>query len=245
MGNQSDKALRVLVAMPLFCYWIFGSVNLFAGYLVQRRKFGMPTPAPIQSHTNTSPQSLNNIHHHHNNNNNNITNKLNNQNNVNGMGAFLFIYCIPSGLLIIAVFYEFANRDIWLNDPQPSYEPMSGTKAPMWPFILRAFMEILVGVLASGWTLAPRFSTIWKSKFGVNITTAAATKVKQTPIKYPQPAYSCTASYQTVCPQNSMVSIAKIPSHGRKYPPAHVYRKSRTYKSSSQSISLTGNETVL
>lgn len=145
-------------------------------------------------------------------------------------------------LLMIAVLYEFANRDAWLNVPQPSSEPMTGTKAPMWPFMLRAFMELLVGVLASSWTLGPRISTIWKNRFGQPIT-----KCKPTPVKYSQPVYS-TASYQTVCPQNSMVSIAKIPKHGRKYPPSHVYRttkSTRPYKSSCQSISLTGNETIL
>lgn len=80
-----------------------------------------------------------------------------------------------------------------------------------------------------------------KSAAGATAAAAAAASAK-----YPPTAYS-TTSYQTVCPQNSMVSIAKLPKHGRKYPPAHVYRKSTrtSYKTSSQSISLTGNETVL
>lgn len=226
--------------MPLFCYWIFGSVNLFAGYLVQRRRNALPTPATMAaSHQLQIP--INGGSSNNNNNNQQSNTPFLTSVNINGIGAFLFIYCVPSALLMIAVFYEFANRDIWLNDPQPSLEPMSGTKAPMWPFMLRAFMELLVGVLASGWTLGPRISTIWKSRFGVS---SPAVKCKPAPVKYPQPSYS-TTSYQTVCPQNSMVSIAKIPKHGRKYPPSHVYRKSRAYKTSSQSISLTGNETVL
>lgn len=211
MGNQSDKALRVLVAMPLFCYWIFGSVNLFAGYLVQRRKILSPT-------SSLSTSILSNLH---------------------GMGPFLFIYCIVVALLMISVFYEFANRDVWLSVPQPSMEPVSAVKAPIWPFMLRTFMELLVGILASGWTLGPRFVTIWKNRFS-----SSSTKCKQVTVKYPQPAYS-TASYQTVCPQNSMVSIAQIPKHGRKYPPTHIYRKGRAFKTSCQSISLTGNETIL
>lgn len=252
--------------MPLFCYWIFGSVNLFAGYLVQRRHQTLPGPImsthhhlssvghnhhinSASSHTGTMTSnhgnSSGNKNSNNNNNNNNQSNTTTTQNNnVNGMGAFLFIYCVPSALLMIAVFYEFAHRDIWLNDPQPSPEPMAGTKAPMWPFMLRAFMELLVGVLASGWTLGPRFATIWKSRFGCGTVAATPVKCKPATVKYPQTAYS-TTSYQTVCPQNSMVSIAKIPKHGRKYPPSQVYRKSRAYKASSQSISLTGNETVL
>lgn len=239
--------------MPLFTYWIFGSVNLFAGYLVQRSRYPSQTTTSGQHHIGPSgghtPNggvgliSKNNVP---------TTNggQSPSPDIVNGMGAFLFIYCVPSALMMIAVFYEFANRDIWLNDPQPSREPTSAIKAPMWPFMLRAFMELLVGVLASGWTVGPRMSTIWKSRFGAPARRGPplAKKTKPPPIQpvmYPQSAYS-TASYQTVmCPQNSMVSVAMLPKHSQKYPPAHVYRKSRSYKASSQSISLTGNETML
>lgn len=282
--------------MPLFCYWIFGSVNLFAGYLVQHRQQHhiLPTTnsttagatSTINHHHHHHHHHLHHHHHHlhhnqpltaatHNNNTPSIVNGNHSSNratssilprSVNGLGAFLFIYCIPSALLMFAVFYEFAHRDIWLTDPKPSAQPTVSAKAPMWPFMLRAFMELLVGVLASGWTLGPRFAAMWKSR--MNCASAAAArhraasgvggatssvKCKTTgvgAVKYPTTAYS-TTSYQTVCgaaPQNSMVSIAKsVPKHGRKYPPAHVYRKSssRTYKTSSQSISLTGNETVL
>lgn len=237
--------------MPLFSYWIFGSVNLFAGYLVQRSRYPVQTAAGAPQHHNPSAGghhqngalSNNNVHH-------STNGGQSSTDTVNGMGAFLFIYCVPSALMMIAVFYEFANRDIWLNDPQPSREPTSAIRAPMWPFMLRAFMELLVGVLASGWTVGPRMSTIWKSRFGATARRGPplAKKTKSPPIQpvmYPQSAYS-TASYQTVmCPQNSMVSVAMMPKHGQKYPPAHVYRKTRGYKTSSQSVSLTGNETML
>lgn len=156
---------------------------------------------------------------------------------VNGLGTFLFIYCIPSGLLLLSVFYEFGNRDIWLSMPQPSPQPMSAIKAPMWPFMTKAFMELLIGVIASSWALGPRISTFWKNKFGQQYK-------HQPPIKITPSPYS-TTSYQTVCPQNSLASsINKLPRHGRKYPP-QVHRKVRAYKTSSQSMSLTGNETVL
>lgn len=145
MGNQSDKALRLLVAMPLFCFWIFGSVNLFVGYLLRPQQCGSQQSVAAMKKgqrmtTSYLPESM------------------------DGMGTFLFSYCVPSALLMISVFYEFANRDLWLNVPQPSAEPVSAVKAPMSPFMLRAFMELLLGVIASAWALGPRAINFWKSK---------------------------------------------------------------------------------
>ena len=201
--------------MPLFCYWIFGSVNLFAGYLVYSRK---PTVAlGALHHAPIIPTSL------------------------NGMGTFLFICCVPKCLMLIAVFYEFANRDVWLNLPPPSLEPVYATKAPMWPLMMRAFIELLIGVLAYGWTLGPRLTNIWKSKL------TPTTGYKQPQPKFVPSPYS-SASYQTVhCPQNSQLSISRMPRHGHKYPPSHSKRKPRSvgYKASSHTMSRTGNETVL
>lgn len=135
--------------MPLFCFWIFGSVNLFVGYLLRPQQCG-GQPAAIAlkkggggaaaARPNILPESM------------------------DGMGSFLFSYCVPSTLLMVAVFYEFANRDLWLNVPQPSSEPVSAVKAPMSPFMVRAFMELLLGVIASAWALGPRAINFWRSK---------------------------------------------------------------------------------
>lgn len=141
--------------MPLFCYWIFGSVNLFAGYLVQRRDrhhhSHHPHPALASTTTATSVAA---------------SPASNSTTTIGGMGVFLFIYSIPCAALMVAVFYEFANRDIWLNEPPPAAAGgvrAAAVKAAMWPFLLRAFMELLVGVLASSWVLGPRVSTVWRS----------------------------------------------------------------------------------
>lgn len=142
VGNQSDKALRLLVAMPLFCFWIFGSVNLFVGYLLRPQQCGSQPVAMKKGQRS-----------------NYLT-----EESMDGMGTFLFSYCVPSALLMISVFYEFANRDLWLNVPQPSSEPVSAVKAPMSPFMMRAFMELLLGVIASAWALGPRAINFWKSK---------------------------------------------------------------------------------
>lgn len=211
VGNQNDKNLRLLVATPLSSYWIFGSVNLFAGYLVYRRN---RTPPPILPGSLQAPVSIFNL---------------------NGVGTFLFIYCVPSALLLIAVFYEFANSDVWLNLPQPSFEPTPPVKAPMWPFMTRAFMELMLGVVSSAWVLGPRITTFYKNRFGP--------KYKQTPVKYPSTAYS-TASYQTVCQPSSVLTMDKMSRMPRKYPP-HTVRKPRGYKMSSQSLAYNGSETVL
>lgn len=157
------------------------------------------------------------------------------------MGSFLFIIACCLALLMIAVFYEFANIDIWLHQPQSHGESTTTQKVPMWSFMMRTYMELLVGVISCGWTLGPRFSNLWKNRFCLR-----PVERKLPTVNYPQSTFS-TASYQTVCPQNSMISLStKAGTNVRKYqPPMHIYRKVRVYKSPSQSISLTGNETVL
>lgn len=227
VGNQSDRGLRVLVATPLFCYWIFGSVNLFAGYLVHRRNdsfssvYGQPAP-PI------NPKHQKAVH-------------------MKGVGTFLFIYCVPSALLLISVFYEFANSDIWLSLPAPTYVPTDAVKAPLWPFMTRAFMELMIGVVSSAWVLGPRIGNMYKLQM--------TPKCKHTPTKYPPPppttAYS-TASYQTVrqsTAPSTAISMDRISrySTARKYPSTHMPRhgSSRGGYLPPQSFGLYGNETIL
>lgn len=165
-----------------------------------------------------------------------------------GMGTFLFIYCIPSGLLLVLLIFEFASRENWLNLPQPSLKPESAIKAPVWPFILRAFTELLIGVLASAWAVGPRIAGLCKNKLNPVYKAKPMPMAMPPQTKYPSSAYS-TASYQTVCPQNLIVSvpIAKMSRHStRKYSShAHIHRNPRPYRTSSQTMSLTGNETVL
>ncbi|XP_055921865.1 frizzled-4 [Eupeodes corollae] len=224
VGNQSDRGLRVLVATPLFCYWIFGSVNLFAGYLVHRRNgplatvYGQPPP-PI----NTKYQKA--VH-------------------MKGVGTFLFIYCIPCALLLIAVFYEFANSDVWLNLPAPTYVPVAAVKAPMWPFMTRAFMELMIGVVSSAWVLGPRIANMYKNQM--------TPKCKHTPTKYPPTTAYSTASYQTVrqSSASTAISMDKISrySSARKYPTTHMPRHGSSrvgYKMPPQAFGHYGNETIL
>lgn len=211
MGNQSDKALKFLVAMPLFVYWLFGSVNLFSGYLIQRFK---NNKHPVINKQRTTLQ---------------------------GMSSFLFAYCIPSAVLLISIFFELVNRDTWLNVPQNIHELHSPIKAPMWPFITKAFMELLLGVLTSAWALGPRISGLWKSK---------SFHHKQPKQKYISSSGYSSASYQTVCPQNTLtLSTIKISRTTRKNPPSHASRKPRYhYKSGSNtpshSLNLSGHETI-
>ncbi|XP_055376662.1 frizzled-4 [Condylostylus longicornis] len=249
VGNQSDKALRLLVATPLFCYWIFGSVNLFAGYLVYRRNKTLTGPITSSTNTNHSnilPLSSSSVPS------SSSPSSLSSSScmaiDMNGVGQFLFIYCIPSALLLISVIYEFANSDIWLNLPEPSNEPTLPIKASMWSFMTRAFMELLLGVISSAWVLGPRISTLYKTRFGP--------KYKQTPTsKYPSSTAYSTASYQTVCQSATIMTSDKIPIRypsTRKYPqmalphpPARNKTRSNGNYKFSQNLSHYGNETVL
>lgn len=83
-------------------------------------------------------------------------------------GVFLFIYCIPCALLLLAVIYEFANTDVWLN-LSPYVTSSSSTKlisvqtgTPIWPFLMKTFMELMLGITCSAWILGPKISTLYK-----------------------------------------------------------------------------------
>lgn len=141
VGNQSDRALQILVATPLFCYWIFGSMNLGSGYLVYRRYNALlknpPTPMVKQEFEAKCPSY--------------------------DFGTFLFVYCIPCAFLLVSVIYEFANIDIWLNIP-PFFVATEGFTTPMWPFMTRAFMEITLGIICFAWVIGPKLSVLYKQQ---------------------------------------------------------------------------------
>ncbi|KAL9878571.1 frizzled 4 isoform 1-T11 [Glossina fuscipes fuscipes] len=144
VGNQSDKGLQILVATPLFCYWIFGSMNLSSGFLVHRRNKDV-----LQNVNCPSYQTVL-------------------QKKARIPGVFLFIYCIPYALLLLAVIYEFANTDVWLN-LSPYVTSSSSTKlismqtgTPIWPFLMKTFMELMLGITCSAWILGPKISILYK-----------------------------------------------------------------------------------
>ncbi|KAH8421423.1 hypothetical protein KR009_006359, partial [Drosophila setifemur] len=138
VGNQSDKALQVLVATPVFCYWIFGSMNLISGYLVHCR-----TKEILRNSNALSlQQQLQQLSAH----------------SSSGIGIFLFIYGLACGLLLLAVIYEFANIDVWLGS--------GDTSTPLWPFLVRAFMELMLGICCFAWVLGPSISTLYKRQVG-------------------------------------------------------------------------------
>uniref|UniRef100_A0A182ML64 G-protein coupled receptors family 2 profile 2 domain-containing protein n=1 Tax=Anopheles culicifacies TaxID=139723 RepID=A0A182ML64_9DIPT len=237
IGNQSDKALLTFVIVPLLTSWVIGSGYLFTAYLRKR---------------SAAPPLVHNLPVH-----------------IHGMGKFLFIYTVPSAALLMLMFYEYACRENWLHLPHPSLDSSLPARAPLWPFLLRAFIELLVGVLASAWAIGPRIVGLCRGGdgsgsggvgSGVGGRGGAGKLSAGSVYKQPvgpklggfagAPSTYSTASYQTVCPQNSLVSVSigKLPSvrHARKYPShSHINRKPRSYKMSTQTISLTGNETVL
>ncbi|XP_053672339.1 frizzled-4 [Anopheles nili] len=232
IGNQSDKALLTFVIVPLLTSWVIGSGYLFTAYLRKR---------------SAAPPLVHNLPVH-----------------IHGMGKFLFIYAVPSAALLMLMFYEYACRENWLHLPHPSQDSPVPVRPPLWPFLLRAFIELLIGVLASAWAVGPRIvglcrgaegpvSGVGAGGLGVGGRTGQS-KLGPAGSVYKQtvgpkmggfaaaPSTYSTASYQTVCPQNSLVSGR----HTRKYPShSHINRKPRSYKMSTQTISLTGNETVL
>lgn len=165
-----------------------------------------------------------------------------------GLGTFLTIYNFPSGLLLLSIFYQYGSRENWLILLDTSLQTTQ--KAPLWLYALQPFLELLMGVLASSWAIGPRITSLCKGSVKQPVNSKPPT-----PIKYQQNPYN-SASYQTICPPNSIVSTSmasigttgRIPKHHiRKHAPSlHSSRRPRSYRMTSMhSASLTGNETVL
>lgn len=216
VGNQSDKGLLLLVAIPSLCYWMISCGYLLTGYLRKKSLKSITIPVDI-----------------------------------NGLGTFLMIYNVPSGLLLLSIFYLYGNRENWLIQMDPLVQ--GSQKAPLWLYIAQPFLELLTGVLASAWAIGPRITSICKG------STKQENNRKPVPtIKYQQTPYN-SASYQTICPPNSIVSTSmvsigtvgktrkpKMRKHSYTQPSLYSNRRARSYRMTSlHSASLTGNETVL
>lgn len=171
---------------------------------------------------------------------------------VKGMGAFLCIYNILTALILVSLFYEYGNRETWINIAD---DVQQQSKAPLWLYISHPFLELFTGVLTSAWAIGPK----------LRMGTCQSAKIKQQIYKPPS-SVQCqhsayhSASYQTICPPNSVVSNSSLVSMNilsksslvRKYPPYHISthshgRRSRTsYRTPSVKTShLTGKETIL
>lgn len=155
MGNQSDKALQVLVATPVFCYWIFGSMNLISGYLVHCRNKEI-----LRNSNALSLQQQLQLGAH----------------SGSGIGVFLFIYGSACALLLLAVIYEFANIDVWLSARE--------TNTPLWPYLTRAFMELMLGICCFAWVLGPSISSMYKRQLSTR------------PLKQATPATTTAGGHQ-------------------------------------------------
>lgn len=216
VGNQSDKGLLWLVALPLLCFQMISCGYLLTGYLRKKSLKNIKIPA-----------------------------------NIDGLGTFLMIYNVPSGLLLLSMFYQYGSRENWLILLDSTNQ--GSQKAPLWLYIAQPFLELLTGVLASSWAIGPRISSLCKSSVKQQATKPIP------PIKYQQNPYN-SASYQTICPPNSIVStsMVSIGTSGKMHKPhlrqqpysqavgLHGSRRARSYRMSSMhSTSLTGNETVL
>lgn len=225
VGNQSDKGLLLLVAIPSLFYWMLSCGYLLTGYLRKKTLKGVTIPA-----------------------------------NINGLGTFLFIYNFPSGLLLLSMFYQYGNRENWLILLDPQVQ--NSQKPPLWLYISQPFLELLSGVLASAWAIGPRVTSLCKGRVKQQ---SNSNKQQPLPIKYQQNQYN-SASYQTICPPNSIVStsMVSIGTIGKMHKPhnmrkhsgihpsssLHSSRRARSYRHSERmtsmhSASLTGNETVL
>ncbi|XP_075155586.1 frizzled 4 [Haematobia irritans] len=195
VGNQSEKGLQILVATPLFCYWIFGSMNLASGYLVHRRNKEI-------------------VH---------TTDSLMLQNKCNISGSFLIMYCLPFATLLMAVIYEFANIDVWINlSPYiASRKPfIVYRETPMWPFMTKTFMELLLPIICSAWILVPKVLSIYKNrvpKFSKSKTSSIKTPSVQAQSYVGNSLQSTSKSYSTVSYQSVRQQTNLPITHGKSH----------------------------
>ncbi|XP_037828859.1 frizzled-4 isoform X1 [Lucilia sericata] len=241
VGNQSDKGLQILVATPLFCYWIFGSMNLASGFLVYRRNRDI-----LRNTNSTSLQLLL-------------------QTKCSISGVFLFIYCLPYALLLLSVIYEFANIDVWLSE-----SPYGQT--PEWPFLTRAFMELVLCIICSACILGPKISSLYKRQLSAPPNKLQEPNMQAVPAQHKLIGHNCnnrvsnnaysTTSYQTVREPkkssqytkhfNNTISMNQLPNYcpGRtKTPKNHVMYPHLVINSSTScntnSLHRYGDETIL
>lgn len=171
---------------------------------------------------------------------------------LNSLGTFLLIYNVLTAFILLSIFFIFGNREYWLINSDginTAQQPM----APLWLYILHSFLELLLGVLTSSWAIGPKL----RSGFCRAQVKQPNNLKSQTSISYQHnPCHS--ASYQTICPPNSivstsMVSMTTVPKYSLnfKYPhqPSSRYsprgRRSRSsYRTASQA-SHRMNETIL
>ncbi|XP_073835643.1 frizzled 4 isoform X1 [Musca autumnalis] len=233
VGNQSDKGLQILVATPLFCYWIFGSMNLASGFLVHRRNKDIAKKSNSAAAT-TLIQSVYSV-----------------------SGSFLFIYCIPCALLLLAVIYEFANIDVWLNESpyltaSRSLSNLNG-ETPMWPFMARAFMELLLAIITSAWIFVPKVSSMYKGHMTKinHVKTACIPPLhnsvhttNNTSYRSSGKTYS-TVSYQSVRQQRNKPSNISHHQGGTmllKHPPNTTTGRNKSVQKHSTHMLITGHE---
>ena len=251
VGNLSDIGLQVLVATPLFCYWIFGSMNLISGNLVVRRNKNLITA----TYSANTPQHHQQHQQQH---------QLQRNNSNSGYATFLSIYCVPYTILLFAVIYEFVNIDSWLNDQErPNILAKNGFTTPLWPFLTKTFMELMLGIICSAWALGPKISTMYKQK----LNTSTIKKVPQTKQRHiasvagssqnSNVAYT-TVSYQTVRHQShaphqhsssrhssSSVSMQQISKYSSNNSRSSKSRQWKCKQTQQLPCSRYGNETIL
>lgn len=92
-------------------------------------------------------------------------------------GIFLSVYCVPFAILLLAVIYEFANIDVWLNE-SPHFE------TPKLSFFTKIFMELLLGIICSAWILGPKISSIYKLQLTSSPTKSQPNTIQSLPASH-------------------------------------------------------------
>lgn len=128
IGNRNSATLLGLVLIPHFIYFLFGIFLLILGCVRAIRK---PRPSAAAPLTAATPRKESDF-----------------------LGAVCTLYAIPTFCVMASIYYEYTNRDQWLNRE---------SKPALWAFLLRHLMSLFIGVSTIFWIWSMKTITAWRA----------------------------------------------------------------------------------
>lgn len=128
IGNRNSTTLLALVLIPDFIYFLSGAILLILGCVFVIRKPRATAAAPLTAPTPRKEGDF--------------------------LGAVCTLYSIPTFCVMASIYYEYNNREDWLD----------GMKKPaLWAFLLRHLMSLFIGVSTVFWIWSMRTITAWRA----------------------------------------------------------------------------------
>lgn len=114
--------------IPNFIYFLLGVILIIFGYVCVIRR---PRPSAAAPLTAATPRKESDF-----------------------LGAVCSLYTIPTLCVLASIYYEYNNRDQWLNH---------SSKPALWAFLVRHLMSLFIGVSTIFWIWSMKTVTAWRS----------------------------------------------------------------------------------